>query len=103
MIMKVYLKPEACEAIFWKGDNLKELIEFTGKAPLFDEWFSSFEEYERRVREDGYIFKLFSEQEGAAPSKAHIGDYIVKSRGHTFVCSKEDFNNYFGIIGVSDE
>ena len=47
--------------IQWKGDNLKEVIGFTGKDKNFEKWFKSFEEYERYVHEHNDIFKLFNE------------------------------------------
>ena len=45
----------------WKGDNLKEVISFTGKDKNFEKWFKSFEEYEKYVHEHNDIFKLFDE------------------------------------------
>ena len=36
----------------WKGDNLKEVISFTGKDKNFGKWFKSFEEYEEYVPSD---------------------------------------------------
>ena len=45
----------------WKGDNLKEVIDFTGKDKNFEKWFKSFEEYEKYVHEHNDIFKLFDE------------------------------------------
>ena len=52
-------KGDYAEAIQWKGDNLKEVLEFVGKAPKFDEWFKSFEKYEEYVHSHGDIFKVF--------------------------------------------
>ena len=48
------------EAVLWTGNNLKEVIEFTGKAPKFNKWFASWEEYEKYVNDHNNIFKLFS-------------------------------------------
>ena len=48
------------DRIIWTGDNLKEVIDFVGKAPWFDEWFKSWEEYEAYVKSHDNIFKIFS-------------------------------------------
>ena len=62
-------------AIQWKGDNLKEVIEFTGKHKSFDRWFPNWEAYERRVKEDGNLVKLIGPRGNV---KVHVGDWIVK-------------------------
>lgn len=46
--------------IQWKGNNLKEVIDFTGKDKNFEKWFKSFEEYEKYVDDHNSIFKLFN-------------------------------------------
>jgi len=48
------------DRIIWTGDNLKEVLDFVGKAPWFDEWFKSWEEYEAYVKSHNNIFKIFS-------------------------------------------
>ena len=48
------------DRIIWTGDNLKEVVNFIGKAPWFDEWFKSWEEYETYVKSHNNIFKIFS-------------------------------------------
>jgi len=45
--------------IIWTGDNLREVIEFTGLHPMFNEWFKSWEEYEEYVRTHDNIFRLY--------------------------------------------
>ena len=50
---------ERLKMIQWTGENLKEVIDFTGKYPRFDEWFKSWEEYENYVHSHSNIFKLF--------------------------------------------
>lgn len=45
--------------IQWTGDNLREVIGFTGLHPRFGDWFGTFEEYEQYVREHGSVFKLY--------------------------------------------
>ena len=61
----------------WKGDNLKEVIGFTGKDKNFDKWFKSFEEYEKYVHEHNNIFKLFSEN--GNHYEIPVGAWIVKT------------------------
>lgn len=80
------------EVIRWTGDNLQEVLQFTGKAERFDEWFGSFEEYESFVKEHGYTFKLFGDR---STQIAHVGDYITKFAGQKRVWSKEEFAKSF--------
>ena len=61
----------------WKGDNLKEVIGFTGKDKNFEKWFKSFEEYEKYVHEHNNIFKLFSEN--GNHYEIPVGAWIVKT------------------------
>ncbi len=85
---------EARKVIQWTGDNLKDVLEFTGKSERFDEWFGSFEEYASFVKENGNTFKLFGNQ---ATQVAHIGDYITKFRGKNHVWPKDEFTKHFEI------
>ena len=61
----------------WKGDNLKEVIDFTGKDKNFEKWFKSFEEYEKYVHEHNDIFKLFDEN--GNHYEIPVGAWIVKT------------------------
>ena len=61
----------------WKGDNLKEVIGFTGKDKNFEKWFKSFEEYEKYVHEHNDIFKLFNEN--GSHYEIPVGAWIVKT------------------------
>ena len=61
----------------WKGDNLKEVIDFTGKDKNFEKWFKSFEEYEKYVHEHNDIFKLFNEN--GSHYEIPVGAWIVKT------------------------
>lgn len=45
--------------IQWTGDNLREVIEFTGLHPKLNDWFKSWKEYEEYVKAHDGIFKLF--------------------------------------------
>lgn len=48
------------KAVQWTGENLKEVVEFTGKNPKFDEYFKSWEEFEKYVHSHNNIFKIFN-------------------------------------------
>ena len=61
----------------WTGNNLKEVIEFTGKSPRFDEWFKTWDEYESYVRNHGNIFKLFNKD--GSHYEVPVGAWIVKT------------------------
>ena len=63
--------------IQWTGDNLKEVIEFTGRSPKFDEWFKTWEEYEEYVRSHGNIFKMFFED--GSHYEVPVGSWIIKT------------------------
>lgn len=63
--------------IQWKGDNLKDVIEFTGKSPRFQEWFKTWDEYESYVHEHNNIFKLFDND--GNHWEVPIGAWIVKT------------------------
>lgn len=87
--MKYKKKPVEIEAIQWTGDNLKQVLEFTGKHPRFDEWFSSFEEYRTHVHNDRHVFKIIT-LEGTM--EAYPGDYIIKGvKGEFYPCKPEIF------------
>lgn len=82
-------KPVEIEAIQWTGENLAEVFSFTGKHPRWDEWFTSFEEYEQRVRADGGIFKIFT-LEGT--HDASPGDWIIRGvKGEHYPCKPDIF------------
>lgn len=63
--------------IEWTGNNLKEVIEFTGKSPRFDEWFKTWDEYESYVHSHGDILKLFNED--GTHLEVPVGAWIVKT------------------------
>lgn len=63
--------------IQWTGNNLKEVIDFTGKSPRFGEWFKSWEELESYVHSHGDILKLFSED--GSHYEVPVGAWIVKT------------------------
>ena len=77
--------------IQWKGNNLNEVIAFTGKDKNFDKWFKSFEEYEEYVHEHNDIFKLFNED--GSHYEVPVGAWIVKTPDGCKVASKSIFKN----------
>lgn len=63
--------------IQWTGNNLKEVIDFTGKSLRFGEWFKSWEEYENYVHSHNDILKLFCED--GSHYEVPVGAWIVKT------------------------
>lgn len=87
--MKYRKRPVVIEAIQWTGENLREVIGFTGKHPRWSEWFTSWEQYEQRVRDDGGIFKILT-LEGTL--RASPGDWIIRGvRGEHYPCKPDIF------------
>lgn len=75
--------------IQWKGDNLKEVVEFTGKSPKFGEWFKTWEEYENYVHSHGNIFKLFCED--GSHYEVPVSAWIVKTPDGYNIASKAKY------------
>lgn len=78
--VKEYLekqKEQKPKMIQWTGKNLKEVIDFTGKFPRFDEWFKSWEEYKNYVHSHNNILKLFCED--GSHYEVPVGSWIVKT------------------------
>lgn len=63
--------------IQWTGNNLKEVIDFTGKNPRLGEWFNSWEEYENYVHSHNDILKLFCDD--GSHYEIPAGAWIVKT------------------------
>jgi hypothetical protein len=83
-------RPVVIEAVQWTGNNLAEVLGFTGKHPSWGQWFSSFEEYEARVRDDGGLFKIMT-MEGTM--SAGPGDWIIRGvQGEHYPCKPEIFD-----------
>ena len=70
------LRPQS-NMIQWKGDNLKEVISFTGKSPKFNEWFKSWDDFEKYVHSHNNILKIFCED--GSHYEVPVGAWIVKS------------------------
>lgn len=65
------------DMIQWKGDNLKEVIDFAGKAPQYEEWFNTWEEYETYVHDHDDIFKIFNAD--GSHLEVPVGTWIVRT------------------------
>lgn len=86
-------KPVEIEAIQYTGQNLKEVITFTGKHPKWDQWFVSWKHYENHVKNDNNIFKIVT-LEGTMD--ASPGDWIIKGiKGEFYPCKPEIFANSY--------
>jgi len=78
-------KPVVIEAIQWTGNNLKEIIEFTGLHESAKKW--SWEEYEKVVAEDG--LKIFTLE---GKMNAGVNDWIIKGvKGEFYPCKSDIF------------
>lgn len=82
-------KPVTVEAIQYTGANLHEVLDFTGKHPLWGEWFKSFEDYEAHVHSDRGVFKILT-LEGTM--EALPGDWIIRGvKGEHYPCKPDIF------------
>ena len=89
MIKNYVKKPVVIQAIQYTGDNLLEVITFTGKHPKWDEWFRSWEHYEEIVAQSGGIFKIIT-LEGTL--NASLGDWIIRGvNGEHYPCKPDVF------------
>jgi len=87
--MRYRKKPVEIEAIKWTGDNLKEIIDFSGLHPSAEKW--SWEQYEKVVSTRGLkIFTLEGEH------MASVGDMIIKGvAGEFYPCKPEIFEQTY--------
>ena len=81
--IKFRKKPIVNEAIRWTGDNLREIIDFTGLHPSAQKW--TWEEYEEVVKREG--LKIFTLE---GPLFASVGDYIMRGVNGEFYPIKPD-------------
>jgi len=81
--MKYIKKPVAIEAIEWTGENLDEILEFTGIHESAKDWTKG--QFSSVVRNQG--LKIFT-LEGS--HKATIGDFIIKGVAGEFYPCKPD-------------
>lgn len=84
--MKNYRKkPVVIQAIQWTGDNLRQVIDFTGLHPSANKW--TWDEYEAVVKADG--LKIFTLE---GPIIYPIGYVIIKGvRGEFYGCAPDIF------------
>lgn len=78
-------KPVVIHALRWTGENLRDVIAFTGRHPSGARW--SWEEFEAVVKRDG--LKIFT-LEGS--HMATVGDYIIRGvKGEFYPCKPDIF------------
>jgi len=83
--MKFRKKPVVVEAVQWTGDNLTEVIKFTGRHPSAAHWTE--EELEATVKAKG--LKIFTLE---GPLYASVGDWIIKGvKGECYPCKLDIF------------
>ena len=85
-------RPVVIEAIQWTGENLREIIDFTGLNDSAKHF--SWEEYEALVKKEG--LKIFT-LEGT--HMASIGDYIIKGvAGEVYPCKPDIFEKTYEAV-----
>lgn len=86
-------KPVVIEAVQYTGDNLQEVLDFTGKHPKWHELFSTFESYQTHVNSDNKIFKILT-LEGTMD--ASPGDWIIRGvNGEHYPCKPGIFEKTY--------
>jgi hypothetical protein len=87
--MRFRKKPVVIEAIRWTGENLADVIAFTGLHHSADKW--SWSEYEAVVREKG--LKIFTLE---GQHMATVGDMIIKGvHGECYPCKPDIFDKTY--------
>lgn len=85
-------KPVVIEAIKWDGNNLAEIIQFTGQHPSAQKW--TWEEYKDIVKLDG--LKIFTLE---GPHLASVGDWIIRGvRGEFYPCKPDIFEQTYELV-----
>lgn len=101
MIINVRKLPVIVSAIQWTGENLAEVLEFTGKHPKWDSWFTSFAEYEKWVKNDRNVFKIKT-LEGT--HEANVGDWIMRGvNGEHYPCKQDIFEKTYRTVDPMKE
>jgi len=89
MMQKFRKKPVVIEAIQWEGDNLRQIIDFTGLHQSANKW--TWQEYEQIVKRDG--LKIFTLE---GKMNADIGDFIIKGvNGEFYPCKPDIFEKTY--------
>jgi hypothetical protein len=84
--MKFRKKPVVIDAMQWTGENLLEVIRFTGLNPSASHF--KWGEYAELVRNDG--LKIFTLE---GKMSAGVGDWIIKGvKGEFYPCKEDIFN-----------
>jgi len=92
MMAKYRKRPVVVEAIQWTGENLREIIDFTGLNASAKRF--SWEEYESLVKKEG--LKIFT-LEGS--HMASIGDYIIRGiAGEVYPCKPDIFEATYEVV-----
>jgi len=88
-------KPIVIDAVQWRGDNLEEIIAFTGwHESASSKW--TWEQYEKIVNDEG--LKIFT-LEGTM--MAEIGDWIIKGiKGEVYPCKQDIFEMTYEPVEV---
>lgn len=90
-------KPVEVDAICYTVDNLKEAIEFVGRHPKFDEWFPTWESYQRHVDADMGRFKIVTLE---GDMYASPGDWIIRGiAGEFYPCRNDIFVATYEKVG----
>lgn len=85
-------KPVVIEAMQWTGDNLSDVIDFTGLNISAAHWTK--EEFEATVKNKG--LKIFTLE---GPLKASPGDWIIKGiRGEFYPCKPDIFEATYELV-----
>lgn len=94
--LSTQIHPPVFNTIQYTGDNLMEVLAFTGKHPKFDQWFSSDDDYKEAVKKDNNIFKLFN---AFGVEEVKVGDYVIYMNGIYTSLAKETFIRVFRVLG----
>jgi len=86
----------AFDAIQYTGDNLADVVAFTGRHPRWAEWFSSWDHYAEHVKRDRGVFKILT-LEGTM--EALPGDWIIRGvNGEHYPCKPDIFTKTYEAV-----
>ncbi len=84
-------RPVVVEAVYWTGENLKEVIDLTGMHKSVENW--SWEQFKDVVIVRNRGLKIFTL---SGPVHASIGDYIIQGvEGECYPCKPEIFKKTY--------
>jgi hypothetical protein len=89
-------KPVIVEAVRWTGDNLQEVISFTGRHPSTQDW--TWEHFESVVKQEGLkIFTL------SGPVFPEVGDWILRGvKGEVYPCQPDIFAETYEAVAEGE-